>query len=107
MAQNRRVIIKHFGPIALLGFALVIGLLLIPNLGLTQIEPSVEIEKIVDDKFEDQGKEKSVLSLDNNQEKKVYSSPVYHLDNPTNSIGIKWQDKNISAQSIIDIRVYF
>jgi len=93
--------------------SLIFALLFIikPNLGLSEIEnPELKMEKITHSTFikEDNLNYTSTdsIKIDPGKKEEIYLSPIYRLENPTDSIGLKWQESALGPEAQIWLKVY-
>lgn len=82
-----------------------------PNLSLSEIEnPELKVEKINHSAFiEREGADYTLndrLEIDPKEKEEIYLSPIYYLENPTNSIGLKWQQSTLGPDAKVWLRVY-
>jgi len=116
MIRNRRVSKNYkVAGISLFVIALITGLFLIPKTGLTElVTPETKVQEITQSTFiepEDQknGFIKSDIEqveLDQGETQEGYLSPIFNLDNPSNSLGLKWQQSVLGSDVRIWVRVF-
>jgi len=101
--------------ISLFAIALIAGLFLIPKTGLTElVTPKTEVQEITQSTFiepEDQANDYQQsdieqVEIDQGETQEGYLSPIYNLDNPTNSLGLKWQQSVLGSDVRIWVRVF-
>ncbi len=83
----------------------------VPNLSLSEIEnPELKVEKITHTTFIEERdfnySTSDSIEIEPGEKTETYLSPVYHLENPTDSVAIRWQQSTLGPDAKVWLKIY-